>query len=340
MENWLENEDQADNLVLSSRIRLARNIKNQPFPARLSKENARKVVSQVEDAFFSASPMKNNFNAVHLWEESKTSNLSYVEQHLVSNELVENSDKAAFILDNSHTVSIMINEEDHIRLQCISAGFNLNDILDYSNKIDDLLEEKIDYAFDERLGYLTACPTNLGTGLRASVMIHLPALTMNNEIKYILNTLTQIGMTIRGLYGEGSGAGSNLYQISNQVTLGINEQNILDNLSAVVNQIISQENLARQKLFKQYKYEIEDKMYRSLGILKSARVMDSKECLKLLSNVRMGIEMGIINDISKVTLNNLLIDTQPATLREIFDDKLSAGQLKIKRADYIREKLK
>ncbi|MDD3225340.1 MAG: protein arginine kinase [Clostridium sp.] len=340
MENWLENEDSADNLVISSRIRLARNIKNKPFPDRLPKDDARKIVSEVEDALFSASPMKNSFNTVHLWEKSRTSNLSYVEQHLVSNKLVENSDKSAFILDNNHTVSIMINEEDHIRLQCIGAGFNLNDILDYSNKIDDLLEEKIEYAFDEKLGYLTACPTNLGTGLRASVMIHLPALTMNNEIKDILNTLTQIGMTIRGLYGEGSGASSNLYQISNQVTLGINEQNILDNLSAVVNQIINQENLARGNLLKKYKYELEDRMYRSLGILKNARVMDSKECLKLLSNVRMGVEMGIINDISKNLLNNLLIDTQPATLKEIFDNKFSVGQLKIKRADYLREKLK
>jgi len=340
MENWLEYEGETESLVISSRVRLARNIKDEPFPNRLSEETARKIVGNVENAFFSGPGIKDEFKSVHLWKEDNNSNLSFVEKHLVSNKLIENNSKSAFIVNNEQTASIMINEEDHIRLQCISAGFNLEDILDYANKIDDLIEEKIDYAFDEKLGYLTACPTNIGTGLRASVMIHLPAITMNNGINGILNALTQVGMTIRGLYGEGSGAYSNLYQISNQVTLGISEKDIVANLTAVVKQLINQENLSRQQATGTYKYELQDKIFRSLGILKTARVIDSRECLKLLSNVRMGVEMGIINNISKKVLNYLLVNTQPATLAKLFDDKLSVKELNIKRAEYIREKLK
>ena len=340
MENWLKSEGEKDSLVISSRVRLARNIKDEPFPNRISEENARQIVTTVEDAFFSEPDMKDKFKSVHLWNEDNSSNLSFVEKHLVSKKLIENNSKSAFIINSEQTASIMINEEDHIRLQCISAGFNLDDILDYANRIDDLIEEKIEYAFDEKLGYLTACPTNLGTGLRASVMIHLPAITMNNGINGILNALTQVGMTIRGLYGEGSGAYSNLYQISNQVTLGISEKDIIANLTAVVKQLINQENISRQQATGSYKYELEDKIFRSLGILKMARILDSKECLKLLSNVRMGVEMGIINDISKKTLNYLLVNAQPATLGKLFENKLSTKELNVKRAEYVREKLK
>lgn len=171
-------------------------------------------------------------------------------------------------------------------------------------------------------------------------MMHLPALTMNSQINGVLNALTQVGMTIRGLYGEGSGAYSNLYQISNQITLGISEEDVLSNLKAVVNQLINQEQLSRDQAKKKYNYELEDKIYRSLGILKSARVMDSKECLKLLSNIRMGVEMGIVKDINKNVLNDLLVNTQSATLSIIYENKLTGRDLNIKRADYIREKLK
>lgn len=339
MENWLDYEGEVDSLVISSRVRLARNIKDEPFPNTSSEENGRKIVSNVEDAFFSETAMKDKFKSVHLWNQDDNSNLSLVEKHLVSKKLIENNSKSAFIINSEQTASIMINEEDHIRLQCISAGFNLEDILNYANKIDDLIEEKIEYAFDEKLGYLTACPTNLGTGLRASVMIHLPAITMNNGVNGILNALTQVGMTIRGLYGEGSGSFSNLYQISNQVTLGISEKDIIANLTAVVRQLINQENTSRQQTTGAYKYELEDKIFRSLGILKTARILDSRECLKLLSNVRMGVEMGIISNISKKALNYLLVNTQPATLGKLFDDKLSTKQLNVKRAEYVRGKL-
>lgn len=337
MQNWLEADDEKDSLIISSRIRLARNIQDEPFPDRLSEERARKLANTVENLFLSAVQGKDEYRSIHLWDNDKNSNIPYFEKHLISSKLIENSNKAAFIVNKAETVSIMINEEDHIRLQCISSGFDLKEILDYCEEIDDILEDKINYAFDERLGYLTACPTNLGTGLRASVMIHLPAMTMGNEMNRILNALTQVGMTIRGLYGEGSGAYSNIYQISNQITLGISETDILSNLKAAVNQLINQENLSRQQLIKNYKFELEDRIYRALGMLKSARMMDVKESLKLLSNVRMGVEMGIIKDIDKKVINKLLVNIQPATLAKQFEEKLTEKQLNFKRAEYIRK---
>lgn len=336
MQNWLKSDGETDNLVISSRIRLARNIENKPFPDRISEEDARKLVSSVENSFFSSAYINDEYKSVHLWDNDKASNIPYFEKHLISSKLIQNANKAAFIVNKDETVSIMINEEDHLRLQCISGGYNLEEVLDYCEKLDDLIEENINYAFDERLGYLTACPTNLGTGLRASVMIHLPAMTMDKEISRILSAVTQVGMTIRGLYGEGSGAYSNIYQISNQITLGISETDIVSNLKAVVNQLINQENLSREQLIKNYNYELEDKIYRSLGILKSAVIMDEKECLKLLSSVRLGVEMGIIKDIDKKILNGLLVETQPATLKKQFEDKFTEKELNVKRAEYIR----
>lgn len=186
---------------------------------------------------------------------------------MISKELIKNKEGSAFILGENDTVSIMINEEDHIRLQCISAGLNLRESYALASRIDDLIEESVEYAFDEKIGYITACPTNLGTGLRCSAMIHLPALTMNNEMNGILKALTQVGMTIRGLYGEGSKALGNIYQISNQITLGLSEEDIISNLEAVVNEIIGQEIATRNRLYSTYRYELEDKIYRSLGIL-------------------------------------------------------------------------
>lgn len=253
--------------------------------------------------------------------------------------MIDNSSKAAFILDDKETISIMINEEDHVRIQCITGGLNLEEVYDVSEKIDDLLEENLEYAFDEKLGYLTACPTNVGTGLRASVMLHLPSLSLNNQINGLLNALAQVGMTIRGLYGEGSKAIGNIYQISNQVTLGRSEEEILSNLKALVLQIINQEIISRENLMKKYKYELEDKIYRALGVLKSAVLLNSSECLKLLSDVRLGVEMGIIKDVNGITLNKLLVESQPATIQKIYGESLSNKDRDFNRAKFVREKL-
>lgn len=338
MKNWIKADDN-NNIVLSSRIRLARNLREIPFPDKLSEETGKDIVKNIEDAFYSSSYTEENYKSKYLWMNEELTNRAYYEKHLISNKLLGNYKKSAFILDKDEVVSIMLNEEDHIRLQCITSGFNLDETYDLANKLDNLLEEKLDYAFDEKLGYLTACPTNIGTGLRASVMLHLPALSMNNEMVRILNVVGQVGMTIRGLFGEGSKAEGDLYQISNQVTLGLSEEEIINNLKAVVAQIIDREQWSRQQLMKGYKYELQDKVYRSLGVLRSAVLLNSKECLNLISNVRMGVEMGIIKDVDVQVLNSLLVETQPATLQLISNVKLSEKDRDFNRAKLVRKKL-
>ncbi|GLC29850.1 protein arginine kinase [Clostridium omnivorum] len=339
MENWMRSSSKENNIVLSSRIRLARNLDSIPFPDRLDNEKGRDVVKQIEKAFYTSAHTEKTFNTKYLWETGDMVNLSYFERHLISAKLLNNSSKSAFIVDKDETVSIMLNEEDHIRLQCIAAGLNLEETYDMANKLDNLLEENLDYAFDEKLGYLAACPTNIGTGLRASVMLHLPALSFNNDMNKILNAVTQIGMTVRGLYGEGSKAEGNLYQLSNQITLGLSEEEILSNLKSVVNEIINQEIYTRERLLNTHKYELEDKMFRSLGILKSAVLLNSKECLNLLSNVRMGVEMGIINDVDSEKLNSLLVEIQSATLQLKANGRLSDRERDYQRALLVRERL-
>jgi len=340
MENWMKTKEDENNIVISSRIRLARNLRDIPFPHKLSEEKGKEVVNLLEEAIYTASPMKDNYKSIYLWEQDDNTCRGFVEKHFISPKLIVNRQKAAFIMDNEETVSIMVNEEDHIRLQTISGGLKLEEAYDLADKLDNLLEEKLEYAFNEKLGYLTACPTNIGTGLRASVMIHLPALAMNNEMDGVINAVTKVGMTIRGLYGEGSKSEGNLYQISNQVTLGLTEEDIINNLKAVVMQIINQENLSRQRLISKYKYELQDKVYRSVGILKSAVILDSKECLNLLSNVRMAVEMGIIKDVDLAQLNTLLVETQPATLQQAVNSKLTDKERDLNRARLVRKKLK
>lgn len=340
MENWINSKNKDKGIVLSSRIRLARNISKVPFPDRLSNEQGRQIVNNISNKFLSDKNTKEKFRCIYLWENDKNSNVEYLERHLISKKLIENRSKSAFLLNENETISIMLNEEDHIRLQGISNGFNLMNAYEELNKIDDILEENINYAFDEKLGYLTACPTNLGTGMRASVMVHLPALSMSNEMGRVLNALTQIGITIRGMFGEGSKALGDLYQISNQITLGISENDIISNLNAVVNQILNQEKLSREQIMKKYKYELEDKIYRSLGILENAVILDEDECLKLISSVRMGVEMDIIKDVNIRNLDALLINTQAASLRRIYNKNLSNEEEEIIRADYVKNNLR
>lgn len=340
MDNWITAQTNNDDLVISSRIRLARNLAKIPFPHKLNEEESRKVIKLVEDAFYTSSNTEYDFKTNYLWKGNPIDREVHLEKHLISKNLIDNSNKAAFILDKDETISIMINEEDHVRIQCLTSGLNLEEVYNLSNKIDNLLEKKLQYAFDENFGYLTSCPTNIGTGLRASVMVHLPALSLSNQMNGVLNVVTQVGMTVRGLYGEGSKAEGNIYQISNQVTLGRTEEEILSNLKAVVRQIINEEQFSRENLIKKYRYELEDRIYRSLGILKSAILLNSNECLKLLSDVRLGIEMGIIKDVNKITLNSLLVDTQPANIQKQYKEVLSDRERHFNRAKLVRERLR
>ena len=339
MKNWMYDGSSRVEPIISSRIRIARNLKNISFPHKLNKEKAEEIIKKFEDAFYVNDYMKREYSTQRLWEEEENKLLSFQEKHLISPNLIRSREKSAFIINREETVSIMLNEEDHMRLQCINSGFDLREAYATADKIDTLLEDSLDYAFHEELGYLTSCPTNIGTGLRASVMIHLPALTINKEITQVLKALAQVGMTIRGLYGEGSGAEGNIYQISNQITLGLSEEEIIENLEAAIGQILQQENRARGYLLSNYKYDMEDKIFRSLAILESARVLKSKESLELLSNVRLGLELDLIKGIDNSIINGLLVNSQPATLQYNIGRTLTDRERDVERAKFMRETL-
>lgn len=329
-----------NNMILTSRVRLARNLANIPYPHMLNPEQTEEVINEVTSSITeSNSAIAGEFKLIRLKDMDPLNRLSMFEKHIISSDLVNNYERGAVVLNKEKNVSVMINEEDHIRLQVIYPGFEIKEAYDYANKLDDLMEEKLSYAYDGKLGYLTSCPTNVGTGIRASVMMHLPALTITKNINNIVNTVTQVGMTIRGIYGEGSNVMGNMYQVSNQVTLGLSEEEIINNLTAVTKKIIDQEEKARELLYEKQRDELEDDIYRSLGILKYARVISTSEALNLLSRVRMGIEMGIIKDIEMNKINNLLVNIQPATLQLISGIDAGAGQRDKSRAKILRNEL-
>lgn len=341
MGNWIKTRGPENGIVLSSRVRLARNLQGYNFPHHMSIEEAQKVVKECANAILNGgSALAKDLQLIEIGKLSPIERLSMVEEHLISSVLVDNYSKSAVLINGDSTLSIMINEEDHIRLQVIYPGLQLKEAYEYADKVDDVIEEGIDYAYNQKMGYLTVCPTNIGTGMRASIMIHLPALSITGNINGILNTVAQVGLTIRGMYGEGSNVQGNVFQISNQVTLGLSEEEIIDNLSAVTRQIIDKEKEARGKLVETNMTHLEDNAWRSLGILRNARVLSSNECLNLISNLRLGVELGIIGGIDSITLNELMINTQPATLIKREGKDLDEELRDIKRAQYVREKLR
>jgi len=302
----------------------------------LDAEEGRKLVKKVEDAFYVSSATKNDYVTHKLWEEGRTDLLVAYEKHLVSAKLLNNSDMAAYIIDKQEDVSLMINEEDHIRLQVMSNDLNLEDLYTKITKIDDLLSEKLDYAFNYNLGYITACPTNLGTAMRASTMLHLPGFTLLDKIGYVSQALAQMGMTIRGIYGEGSQAEGNIYQISNEVTLGMKEEDILYNLKDTITKLLDEEQENQKKLLGNYSYEMQDKIYRSMGTLMNARLMTSKEALYHLSLVRLGIETEQLKEIDIHLIDGLIIDTQPGMMQKSYGTELTERERDINRAKIIR----
>lgn len=263
-----------------------------------------------------------------------------VEKHLISPNLADQSKHGTVLLDKDEAISIMVNEEDHIRIQCLLPGFQLGKGLEKANQIDDWIEQRLTYAFDEKRGYLTSCPTNVGTGLRASVMMHLPALAMTQQLNRILPAINQLGLVVRGIYGEGSEALGNLFQISNQLTLGKSEEDIVEDLRGVVLQLIQQERSARENLLDQSRLQLEDRVHRSFGILAHSRMIESKEATQRLSNVRLGIDLGLIKGLSGNILNELMILTQPGFLQQYAGEVLSPEQRDERRATLIRERLK
>ncbi|WAM32350.1 protein arginine kinase [Caldicellulosiruptor naganoensis] len=324
-----------DDVVVTSRIRLARNLSDVPFTIKMNDYDAGLVIERVRDVISKNKQYKFDFYEIKKLPFLKRQVL--IEKHLISPALVSAKIKSAVAIDQNENISIMINEEDHLRIQVLYRGQNIQRAWEDANRIDDFLEGHLPYAYDETWGYLTSCPTNVGTGLRASFMLHLPALTLLGYMKEIIETITKLGIAVRGFYGEGSEVVGNLYQISNQITLGQPEEDIIANVVSITNQIIEQERQARLKLLSENRSFIEDKVYRSYGILKYARNISSNEALKLISDVRMGISMGIIKEVTIDKIDVLLNLIQPAMIQDYFGREMTPEERDIKRAELIRK---
>lgn len=337
--SWLDSDENQSNVVVSCRIRLARNIINLPFPHWAELGELEEVFEQVKGAFEKLD-IKKNLEIIKIHELSAIDRQILVERHLVSKEHTENEGYPAVTLSQDEQVSFMINEEDHLRLQVFYPGFKLMRAWEMMDSIDDQLSSLLEYAYHNHYGYLTSCPTNVGTGLRASVMLHLPALVMRKQIDQVLRAVSKLGLAVRGWYGEGSEVSGNLFQISNQVTLGQKEKDIILNLEQVIRQIIEHEKSARQHLLKNNSIEVEDKVGRAYGLMKHARSISSIETLDHLSAIRTGIEMGLVDSINVKVINELFLLTQPAHIQKIAGKKLSDQERDIKRAKLIRKMLR
>ncbi|MBI4398385.1 MAG: protein arginine kinase [Candidatus Omnitrophica bacterium] len=335
---WLKGKGPDSDIVVSSRIRLARNLNGYPFCSKLSKDEEKNIVDEVHDATQATEPTQ---DAYFLLNEDLTDldKQFLLERHLIS---VEHTAKpsGATCLTKDETVSIMVLEEDHLRLQVLSSGFSVKNCWETINRIDTLLEEKLSFSFHNMLGYLTACPTNVGTGLRASCMLHLPSLVITKQINKALQALVKLNIAARGLYGEGTEASGNFFQFSNQVTLGQNEMEIIDGFDKVIRQIIDNEREARRTLTEKKQDRFYDQIWRSLGVLKSARLINSREATSLLSMVRLGVDSGIIEGLAREKLNELLIFCQPAHLQKLVRRNLSSSERDKERAQLIRKTLK
>lgn len=334
--NWyLENGKESD-VIVSSRVRLARNIKEFPFKIRMSKVQKEKMLEKIK---FITPQIGYGLKFMYLKDMDDITKMSLVEKNIISPELALAEDDEAVLINDEENICIMLNEEDHIRLQVFTSGLDLQNTLNLAVEIDNKLDELLGFSCNEKYGYLTACPTNVGTGLRASVMVHLPALKITGNLSKILHIVNNFGMTIRGMYGEDSQSKGDIYQISNIQTLGMDEKEIILNLENITKKVVEQERLARKYLAKNG-IELEDKVYRSYGILTNARKLNSDECSNLLSNVKLGTDLGIITELDDLTVKKMMLYTKPANLQKFLGKMLEANQRDIKRAEIIKQIIK
>ncbi|MFH1355317.1 MAG: protein arginine kinase [Candidatus Omnitrophota bacterium] len=336
---WLKGTGPNSDIVISTRIRLARNLSKLPFPHWANKKQSEDALKAVEESLKKVDYLK-NATVFKLAQIDSVDKQLLVERHLMSFEHTQRTDYKAVMIEEEEIVAIMINEEDHMRIQVMQSGFNLFEAWNIINRIDESLAKELSIAYSSDWGYLTACPTNAGTAMRGSVMLHLPALVMTRSIDRVLAAISKLSFTTRGLYGEGTQATGNFFQISNQVSLGLSEYEIINNINGLIRQIIEQEKQARELMLSKNKSLLEDRVYRSLGILKSAHIITSQETTELLSMVRLGVDLGMVKDINRQTINELFIITQPAHLQKIENRKLSANERDAKRAELIRSRIK
>ena len=334
MSSWYKEKAPENDIVISSRIRLARNLEKLPFPAKMNAEQRKQLNDAVKDAVTgSVDPLASSLTFIQMDDVPQNEIDAMVERHIISPEFAQNSEGRALLLSHDETVSVMVGEEDHIRIQVLRGGLQPDKAYETAKQLDALLCAKLHFAFDSRLGYLTGCPTNLGTGLRASVMLHLPVLESNNGIAELTNSVAKIGFTVRGMYGEGSKTYASMYQISNQITLGITEQNAIENLKIITMQIVEKERTARENL---NCIRLEDLCCRALGVLQNCRLCSSEEMMRLLSSCQLGKSVGILDaDIDPISL---LIEGQPHMLMKQYGTA-DAEERDRYRADFLRKSL-
>lgn len=335
---WLRGCGPEADIVISSRIRLARNLADFPFISRATEQDRTQIENALRERILSIEA-SGDLLYLDVEELEGVDRQFLVERQLISREHAESQGSRAVAIDGREKFSLMINEEDHLRMQVMQSGLDLDSVWDQVNRLDDLIEEKVTYAFDEKLGYLTACPTNVGTGMRVSVMLHLPALVITRQIEKVFRSLQKISLAVRGLYGEGSQAMGDFYQISNQITLGRSEADLIRQIADIVPVIIDYERQARDFLVKESHENLHDRVSRAYGILRTAQTISSEETMHLLSSVRMGVNLGLIPDLEIPAVNQLFIHTQPAHLQKLSGMELNTADRNIERARYLRRHL-
>ncbi len=333
---WFEKSGNEGDIVISSRIRLARNLQSMPFPIRMNEQQKQEVRNKiVQMTKQSLNEALKGLTYIDMEQVDKIEAVSMVENHLVSPDFISHTKGKGLLVSKDNCIAVMINEEDHLRIQVMKEGMDLEAIYLLADQLDTAFNEMLQFAFDSELGYLTQCPTNLGTGMRASLMLHLPALQKNGIIKRLANNLSKLGLTLRGTYGEGTEPIGALYQLSNQVTLGLSEREAIENLERIVMQLVEEERHTRKSLMAHIQEQ--DLVARSLGVLKSAKVLSSEEFIQFISNVRFGIAAGLIQGISYDTVNRLMISTQPATMMTLQGKRLTQQERDTIRANMVTE---
>ncbi len=336
---WVKADGPNSKIVLSSRVRLARNLRNHPFPGWAKKTERQKALELMQPIIEKLPEMGDCFsdsmdNLIAIDKQV------LVERHLISREHAAKNVGSGLVINDRETLSVMINEEDHLRMQAIKSGLQLKNVFKLIDKVDTELEDRLDFAFSSRLGYLTACPTNVGTGMRGSAMVHLPAMVLSDQINQVVQAVNKLGLAVRGLYGEGTEALGNVFQVSNQTTLGEKESDVIERLNKVILQIIEHEENARMTLLEKKPRVVYDQIGRAYGVLTNAHTISSKEALNLLSLIRMGVDLEFFPATARAVVDEMFILSQPAHVQKTAERKLTAEERDVYRADLVRERLK
>lgn len=337
--HWLSGDGFESDIILSSRVRLARNLQNFKFVNISSDQEAQEIIRLVLEASKHVSQLHDALYIEGSALEDEDLRF-FQERRLISSKFCNQTNARGFLFSKNESYDLMINEEDHLRLQVLSSGYDLKSIWALINEIDQTLSEFLNFAYSEQFGYLTSCPSNVGTGIRFSVFIHLPVLAMNKQMNKIFEDAIPAGIAIRGFYGEGSKTMGNFFQISNQYTLGLSEEGILERLIPLIEHIIQKERDARDETMDKNRIHIEDKVFRAIGILSHARMLNSMECMELLSSVRLGNDLGLLEEIDQNILNELIVQTQPSHIKTIFGEKEDTINIDQMRAELVKSKLR